>query len=113
MQDEGQHEVYEKYEALLSTCNRDDYFNDLHIEILAILYRCELKLGQELQVIHNQTTKLMQKQGLVTESEASTEFGSTTNSKFSKKYTKNINKSRKEFKAMQQSYKEGGKVRKS
>ena len=66
----------------------DDYLNDLHIDVLVNLYRCEIKLGQELQVIHNQSIKLLQKQGFNIENDVSTDLSSTFSSKFTKKYTK-------------------------
>jgi hypothetical protein len=69
-------------------------------------------MGQELTVVNDQTRALLQKQGFQVDSEASTEVESTVGSKFSRKYTKNMNKARKEFKALQEAYKESGKVRK-
>ena len=109
---DGIGELASHHKQQLYYTNRDDYLNDLHIEVLANLYNCEIKLGQELQVIHDQSSKLLQMQGFQEDSDASTDLGSTLSSKFSKKYTKNLTKARKEFKELQQTYKETGKIRK-
>lgn len=94
--------------------NYDEYLNDLHIDVLVNLYRCEIKLGQELEVINSQTNKLLAKQGLQTEEDAeTTELETTLSSKFKTKYSVNMSKARKEFKQLNQSYKETGKICKS
>ena len=81
---------YQSSESLSKTYTTayDDYLNDLHIDVLVNLYRWEIKLGQELQVIHNQTIKLLQKQGFNIDNDASTDLSSTFSSKFTRKYTK-------------------------
>ena len=85
--------------------NKDDYLNDLHVDVIFSLYRCQIKLGQELQVIHNQTHKLLLKQGFdVEEDGKSIDLSSTISSKFRNRYTKNMNRARKEFKQLHQNY---------
>ena len=91
--------------------NKDDYLHDLHADVIFNLYRCQIKLGQELQVIHNQTHKLLSKQGLDLEEDGkSTELSSTISSKFKNKYTKNMSKARKEFKLLHQNYQDSKRI---
>ena len=54
------------YVKIFNYTNQDDYTNDLHIEVLWCLYRWELKLGQKLKTINDQTISLLNKQGLMT-----------------------------------------------
>ena len=38
--------------------------HSLHCDLLLNLYRCEIKLGKEMQVVKTQTSKLLQTQGI-------------------------------------------------
>ena len=57
-------DYYKSYSTL------DDLLNDLHIEVLACLYRCEIKEGNEFKDINLKTTKMLKIKGIKAPNEA-------------------------------------------
>lgn len=43
---------------------QEQIIHSLHCDLLVNLYRCEIKLGKEMQVVKTQTNKLLQTQGI-------------------------------------------------
>lgn len=43
---------------------QEQIVHSLHCDLLLNLYRCEIKLGREMQVVKSQTSKLLQTQGI-------------------------------------------------
>ena len=43
---------------------QEQIVHSLHCDLLLNLYRCEIKLGKEMQVVKTQTSKLLQTQGV-------------------------------------------------
>ena len=43
---------------------QEQIIHSLHCDLLLNLYRCEIKLGKEMQVVKTQTSKLLQTQGI-------------------------------------------------
>jgi hypothetical protein len=43
---------------------QEQIVHSLHCDLLLNLYRCEIKLGKEMQVVKTQTSKLLQTQGI-------------------------------------------------
>ena len=76
--------------------NKDDYLNNLHANVIFNLNGCQIKLGKELEVIHNQTHKLLSKHRFeIEEDKKLTDLSSAISSKFRNRYTKNMNRERK------------------
>lgn len=91
----------------------DDLINDLHIDILACLYRCELKLGQEFKDVNAQTIKTLKIKGIKAPNEATAGLSTTHIKKYTMKNTKSIAKATSDFKGLQNILQEAGKIRKS
>ncbi len=43
---------------------QEQIVHSLHCDLLLNLYRCEIKLGKEMQMVKTQTSKLLQTQGI-------------------------------------------------
>ena len=99
-------DYYELYSTL------DDLINDLHIEVLACLYRCEIKLGQEFKDVNLKTTKMLKIKGIKAPNEATAGLSTTLKKKFTMKNTKSIARAKNDFTGLQQTLQEAGKIRK-
>ncbi|CAI2384889.1 unnamed protein product [Moneuplotes crassus] len=112
LQDHERH----KYVSISTYSNKDDYLNDLHLEVLCCLYKCELKQGFKLAKFHEQTMKLLTVQGFHEPEDQQKQLNSTSNTKQmnrsirSLRSTRSFKKMKKEFKEIQEVYKETGKV---
>ena len=90
----------------------DDLLNDLHIDVLACLYRCEIKLGQEFRDVNLQTTKMLKIKGIKAPNEATAGLSTSLKKKYTMKNTKSIAKASNDFKGLQNTLQEAGKIRK-
>jgi hypothetical protein len=99
-------DYYEFYSTL------DDLLNDLHIEVLACLYRCEIKQGNEFRKINLDTTKMLKIKGIKSPDEATAGLATSLRKKFTMKNTKSIKKATDDFKQLQNTLQEAGKIRK-
>jgi hypothetical protein len=75
---------------------------DLHIDILLLLYRCEIKLDKEFGIIQGQTTKLLRTQGVVPVNKETKGLSKSMLKKMAMKHTKSIAKARDDFKNLEQ-----------
>lgn len=99
-------EYYQHYSTL------DDLLNDLHIEIFSCLYRCEIKEGNEFKDINLKTTKMLKIKGIKAPNEATAGLSTTLKKKFTMKTTKSIAKATNNFKKLEITLQEAGKLRK-
>jgi hypothetical protein len=90
----------------------DDLINDLHIEVLACLYRCEIKLGQDFRDVNLKTTKMLKIKGIKAPNEATAGLGTSLKKRYSMKNAKSIAKAITDFSGLQQTLQEAGKIRK-
>ena len=99
-------DYYKSYSTL------DDLLNDLHIEVLACLYRCEIKEGNEFKDINLKTTKMLKIKGIKAPNEATAGLATTLKNKFTMKNTKSIAEATNKFKKLEITLQEAGKLRK-
>lgn len=97
---------YKSYSTL------DDLLNDLHIEILACLYRCEIKQGNTFREENLKTTKMLKIKGIKAPDEATAGLSTTLKKKFTMKKTKSIAEATNRFKQLEVTLQEAGQLRK-
>lgn len=101
---------YEQKKLYQYYADIDDLINDLHIDILACLYRCEIKLGSDFKDFNMKTTKMLKIKGIKAPDENTAGLSTSLKKKYTMKNTKSIAKATTDFKGLQNALQEAGKI---
>jgi len=94
---------------------QEQIVHSLHCDLLLNLYRCEIKLGKEMQVVKTQTSKLLQTQGIDLSKHApgnlTKNLATTLQKKMNQvKTNKTLAKAKQDLSTLQQTLQEAGKL---
>ena len=94
---------------------QEQIVHSLHCDLLLNLYRCEIKLGKEMQVVKTQTSKLLLTQGIDLSKHApgnlTKNLSTTLQQKMNQtKTNKTLAKAKQDLTTLQQTLQEAGKL---